>query len=103
MSLTADDSTAPFFWAGLVRIAFAHHVTWSVNPVCHMIGDRQLLAAGHPQHGRGLAQPAPRRPETGPARRTPGPDRHLRWVSEKLGRAYDVQWPTPERLARISR
>lgn len=27
-------------WAGLVRIALLHHVTWSVNSLCHMIGDR---------------------------------------------------------------
>src|SRR5947207_1041529 len=29
-----------FFWAGLVRVTFLHHVTWSVNSVCHMIGER---------------------------------------------------------------
>ena len=29
-----------FFWAGLVRIALLHHVTWSVNSICHMIGQR---------------------------------------------------------------
>lgn len=29
-----------FLWAGLGRIAFQHHVTWSVNSVCHMVGSR---------------------------------------------------------------
>jgi stearoyl-CoA desaturase (delta-9 desaturase) len=29
-----------FFWAGLVRVAILHHVTWSTNSICHMIGDR---------------------------------------------------------------
>jgi stearoyl-CoA desaturase (delta-9 desaturase) len=24
-----------FFWAGLVRVAVLHHVTWSVNSICH--------------------------------------------------------------------
>ncbi|MCB8799048.1 hypothetical protein LJD40_26355, partial [Escherichia coli] len=28
------------FWAGLVRVAVLHHVTWSVNSICHMIGER---------------------------------------------------------------
>jgi stearoyl-CoA desaturase (delta-9 desaturase) len=27
-------------WGGLVRIFFVHHVTWSVNSVCHTFGQR---------------------------------------------------------------
>jgi stearoyl-CoA desaturase (Delta-9 desaturase) len=27
-------------WAGLVRVCVLHHVTWSVNSVCHVIGRR---------------------------------------------------------------
>jgi stearoyl-CoA desaturase (Delta-9 desaturase) len=27
-------------WAGLVRIFLTHHVTWSVNSVCHVFGNR---------------------------------------------------------------
>ena len=27
-------------WGGLVRICVLHHVTWSVNSICHMIGRR---------------------------------------------------------------
>jgi stearoyl-CoA desaturase (delta-9 desaturase) len=27
-------------WAGLVRVLLLHHVTWSVNSLCHMIGTR---------------------------------------------------------------
>ena len=29
-----------FVWGGLVRIFFVHHVTWSVNSVCHVWGSR---------------------------------------------------------------
>ena len=29
-----------FVWAGLVRIFITHHVTWSVNSICHMFGRR---------------------------------------------------------------
>lgn len=29
-----------FIWGGLVRIFFVHHVTWSINSVCHMWGSR---------------------------------------------------------------
>ncbi|MFC7661059.1 fatty acid desaturase [Pseudonocardia benzenivorans] len=35
-----------FFWAGLVRVAVLHHVTWSINSICHMIGDRPWDAPG---------------------------------------------------------
>ena len=29
-----------FFWGGLVRMALAHHVTCSINSICHVVGDR---------------------------------------------------------------
>ena len=73
--------------ARLVRVALLHHVTWSINSICHAVGERpfksprqvrQRLVAGHPVDGRVVAQPAPRRPDLRPARRAARPDRHLR-------------------------
>jgi stearoyl-CoA desaturase (delta-9 desaturase) len=29
-----------FLWGGLVRILVIHHITWSVNSVCHLWGSR---------------------------------------------------------------
>ncbi len=29
-----------FIWGGLVRILFVHHVTWSINSVCHVWGQQ---------------------------------------------------------------
>jgi stearoyl-CoA desaturase (delta-9 desaturase) len=29
-------------WGGLVRVFFVHHVTWSVNSVCHYVGSRRF-------------------------------------------------------------
>jgi len=29
-----------FLWGGLVRVFIGHHVTWSVNSVCHLWGTR---------------------------------------------------------------
>jgi stearoyl-CoA desaturase (delta-9 desaturase) len=29
-----------FIWGGLVRVFFGHHVTWSINSVCHLWGSR---------------------------------------------------------------
>jgi stearoyl-CoA desaturase (delta-9 desaturase) len=29
-------------WGGLVRVFFQHHVTWSINSVCHFFGRRRF-------------------------------------------------------------
>lgn len=29
-------------WGGLVRIFFVHHITWSVNSICHFLGSRRF-------------------------------------------------------------
>ena len=31
-------------WAGLVRVVLLHHVTWSINSVCHMFGRRPFAS-----------------------------------------------------------
>lgn len=36
-----------FIWGGLVRIFLCHHVTWSINSVCHLWGQRPF--ASHDQ------------------------------------------------------
>jgi stearoyl-CoA desaturase (delta-9 desaturase) len=35
---TSGGAWTGFIWGGLVRILFVHHVTWSVNSVCHVWG-----------------------------------------------------------------
>jgi stearoyl-CoA desaturase (delta-9 desaturase) len=34
-------------WGGLVRIFFVHHITWSVNSVCHFFGSRRFEIEDH--------------------------------------------------------
>jgi stearoyl-CoA desaturase (delta-9 desaturase) len=34
-------------WGGLVRIFFVHHVTWSVNSICHFFGARRFDVDDH--------------------------------------------------------
>jgi stearoyl-CoA desaturase (Delta-9 desaturase) len=34
-------------WGGLVRIFFVHHITWSVNSVCHFFGSRRFDVEDH--------------------------------------------------------
>jgi stearoyl-CoA desaturase (delta-9 desaturase) len=39
---TAMGALTGYIWGGLVRIFFVHHVTWSVNSVCHFFGTRRF-------------------------------------------------------------
>lgn len=41
LSGTLRGALLAFVWAGLVRMAVLHHVTWSVNSLCHMVGRRR--------------------------------------------------------------
>jgi stearoyl-CoA desaturase (delta-9 desaturase) len=36
------DTLTAFFWAGLIRVAVLHQVTFSINSICHMIGQHPL-------------------------------------------------------------
>ncbi|NKQ53760.1 acyl-CoA desaturase [Amycolatopsis sp. K13G38] len=100
-----------FFWAGLVRIAFLHHVTWSVNSICHLIGDRPfasrdkaanfwplaILSMGESWHNSHHADPTCAR--HGVLRGQVDVSARVIWTFEKLRLAHDVRWPKPERLA----
>jgi stearoyl-CoA desaturase (delta-9 desaturase) len=39
---TLAGAATGLLWGGLVRIFFVHHVTWSVNSVCHFFGRRRF-------------------------------------------------------------
>ena len=34
-------------WGGLVRVFLAHHITWSVNSVCHVFGRKEFASEDH--------------------------------------------------------
>jgi len=98
------------FWAGLVRIALLHHVTWSINSVCHVYGERPfdsrdkatnfwplaLLSFGENWHNLHHADPTCAR--HGVLRGQIDVNARLIWIFEKLGWATNVRWPNPERL-----
>ena len=100
-----------FFWAGLVRVALLHHVTWSVNSICHMIGERPfssrdrsanfwplaLLSFGESWHNLHHADPTCAR--HGVLRGQVDISARVIWLFEKAGAAYDVRGPKPERIA----
>ena len=33
-----------FLWGGLARIFLTHHITWSINSICHIFGSREFEA-----------------------------------------------------------
>jgi stearoyl-CoA desaturase (delta-9 desaturase) len=45
-------------WGGLVRIFFVHHVTWSINSICHHSGRRRFATADRSRNVIALALPS---------------------------------------------
>jgi stearoyl-CoA desaturase (delta-9 desaturase) len=100
-----------FIWGGLVRVFLVHHVTWSINSVCHIWGTRPfkshdesrnnfifgVLALGEGWHNNHHAFPTSAR-------------HGLRWwqldvsyliirAMALVGLARDVRVPSPDRIA----
>lgn len=46
---------AMLVWAGFVRVVLLHHVTWSVNSVCHRFGQQPYAAGDESRNNRWLA------------------------------------------------
>jgi stearoyl-CoA desaturase (Delta-9 desaturase) len=44
---TVSGALRGLVWGGLVRIFFVHHITWSVNSVCHFFGSRRFDVEDH--------------------------------------------------------
>jgi stearoyl-CoA desaturase (Delta-9 desaturase) len=100
-----------FFWASLVRISFLHHVTWSINSICHTFGKEEfevrdksrnvnwlaILSFGESWHNLHHADPTCAR--HGALKGQIDIAARLIWVAEKLGWVHDVRWPDETRLA----
>ena len=100
-----------FFWASVIRVGLLHHVTWSINSICHAVGKRPfktrdrsanvwplaLISMGESWHNMHHSDPTSARHgvDRGQIDSTAGVIR----VMEKLRLISDVRWPTPERLA----
>ncbi len=100
-------------WAGLVRVGLLQHVTWSVNSLCHVLGNRPfttrrhdratnlwplaLISFGESWHNMHHSDPTSAR--HGVDRFQFDPSARTIRVLEQLGWATDVRWPDPGRLA----
>jgi len=99
-------------WAGLVRVCLLQHVTWSVNSLCHLLGNRPFATRQHdratnlwPLAVLSLGESWHNMHHSEPSCARHGVDRgqldlsaalirvleRLRWVS-------GVRWPSPARL-----
>jgi stearoyl-CoA desaturase (Delta-9 desaturase) len=99
-----------FFWASLVRISFLHHVTWSINSICHTFGKEEfevrdksrnvawlaILSFGESWHNLHHCDPTCAR--HGVLKGQIDIAARLIWAAEKVGWAYDVRWPEENRL-----
>jgi stearoyl-CoA desaturase (Delta-9 desaturase) len=46
------------FWGGFVRIFFVHHITWSINSICHFFGSRRFQTDDRSTNVAWLAVPS---------------------------------------------
>ena len=107
-----------FFWAGLVRVSLLHHVTWSINSICHVFGDHPfetregdraanfwplaVLSFGESWHNLHHADPTCAR--HGVLRGQLDSTARLIWIFEKFNWISDVRWPRAERItAKLAR
>ena len=101
-----------FFWAGLVRVAFVHHVTWSINSICHVFGNRPFTSRDLSSNVAWLAIPSLGESWHNLHHVDPTAARHgvmkgqidmsasvIRGM-EKTGLITEVRWPKPERLVK---
>jgi len=105
-----EGALTAFFWGSVVRMAVLHHATWSINSICHAIGDRPFvsrdratnvwplafISMGESWHNLHHADPTCAR--HGVDRWQLDTSAELIRGLEKLGLAWDVRWPKRERL-----
>jgi stearoyl-CoA desaturase (delta-9 desaturase) len=98
-------------WGGLVRIFLLHHVTWSINSICHFFGRRRFAVEDHSTNVWWLALPSfgeawhhnhhtfPRSARHGLSRLESmlDPSAWLIGAMERLGLVWDVVRIAPER------
>jgi stearoyl-CoA desaturase (Delta-9 desaturase) len=109
--LSWQGALTAFFWASLVRIALLHHVTWSINSICHTFGSEEfevrdksrnvawLAIASFGESWHNLHHADPTCARHGALKGQLDPSARVIWAAEKLGWAYDVRWPDEDRLA----
>jgi stearoyl-CoA desaturase (Delta-9 desaturase) len=108
------DGLTAFLWGGLVRVFLLHHMTWSINSICHFFGRRRFETTDQSTNVFWLALPSfgeawhhnhhafPRSAFHGLRKREVDVAGWVIVAMEKLGLVWDVVRITPERQAQRS-
>lgn len=111
VSGTVAGAATGLLWGGLVRIFYVHHITWSVNSVCHFLGSRRFDTDDRSTNVFWLALPSlgeswhhnhhafPRSAVHGLRRWELDPSALIIATLEKIGLAHNVVRISPERQA----
>ncbi len=99
-----------FFWGSLVRVSLLHHVTWSINSICHTVGERPFISRDKSANVWWLAIPSmgeswhnlhhadPTCARHGVLKGQVDSSARIIWLLEKAGWVHDVRWPVKERI-----
>ena len=110
MTLTWMGAFLGFLWGGLVRICFVHHVTWSINSVCHIWGAQPFSTNDHSRNNLIMGVFALGEGWHNNHHAFQSSARHglrwwqldmsyiIIWFMSKVGLVYDVRVPTKERI-----
>jgi stearoyl-CoA desaturase (delta-9 desaturase) len=109
---TLGGAFSVLLWAGVLRVAFLHQITWSTNSVCHMFGRRPfrsndqstnfaplaVLSMGESWHNGHHAFPSSARHGVDPRQLDLSAMLIRRF--EKIGWVSQVRWPDAARRGR---
>jgi stearoyl-CoA desaturase (Delta-9 desaturase) len=110
LTMSWQGALTAFFWGSLVRVSLLHHVTWSINSICHTIGERPFVSRDKSANVWWLAIPSMGESWHNLHHADPTCARHgvlkgqldtsarIIWVMEKLGWVDDVRWPVRSRI-----
>ena len=110
ITMSWQGALTAYFWGGLVRVGLLHHVTWSINSICHTIGNRPFVSRDKSANVWWLAIPSmgeswhnlhhadPTCARHGVMRGQFDSSARLIWFLEKVGWISDVRWPVRERI-----
>ena len=99
-----------FIWGGLVRIFLVHHMTWSINSVCHIWGKQPFDTQDHSRNNLIMGVFALGEGWHNNHHAFQSSARHglrwweldlsymIIWVMSKIGLAYDVRVPSKDRI-----
>jgi stearoyl-CoA desaturase (Delta-9 desaturase) len=111
VSGTLAGGLTALLWGGLVRVFLVHHVTWSINSICHFFGRRRFAVDDHSTNVFWLALPSLGESWHHNHHAFPRSARHgLRWweidvtglvimAMKRVGLARDVVTVSPEKQA----